>query len=472
MIFSPEEGECETGRGGAGVLAIMPVMYPEMGQTLIWHSLSLTQRARARRWAMASVLLLYTALAACDPGTKPGDRIELVLWKNQAGREEDAQTTAQIDQFNAKQSRWRIVPQFLPQGGYDQSIVAASLAGRMPCILAVDSPMVASYAWAGHIRPLDGYVATGTLAAVSPSAVGHYAGRIYAAGQFDAALAIFTRRSILAQMRMRIPTLDHPWSGEEFQTLLERLKASGIYRYPLDLGTRDDKASWWTYAFSPILQSFGGDLIDRRSMTSAQGALNGEAAQRFGNWFQALFAKGLVNRQEPDENAFVRGRAALVYTGDWAAPAYRTYAGADLLVLPPPDFGHGVVIGGGSWQWAISKACSHPEGAGAFIDFMLQDRQVAAMSDATGNVPVTEGGASASRDFGPRGNSRMFFDLMRRFARPRPATPAFSVVANAYTFAMRDIMDGKDVQDAFDDAVDDIDQTIADHHAYRTGGHP
>jgi multiple sugar transport system substrate-binding protein len=35
---------------------------------------------------------------------------------------------------------------------------------------------------------------------------------------------------------------------------------------------------------------------------------------------------------------------------------------------------------------------------------------------------------------------------------------------------MRDIMDGKDVHDALDDATDDIDGTIADHHGYATAG--
>lgn len=405
-------------------------------------------------------------LCGCGPAPRQDGRIDLILWKNLAGLDEEAATSALIDRFNAVQTRWRVVAQSLPQGGYDQSIVAASLAGRMPCVVAVDNPMVASYAWAGHLRPLDGEVPAPLIAAVSPAAVGRYAGKVYAVGQFDAALALFTRRSILARMQTRIPTLDRPWSGAEFQTLLERLKAGGQYRYPLDLSTRDDKASWWTYAFSPILQSFGGDLIDRRTGATAEGVLNGAAALRFGTWFQMLFAKGLVDRSEPDDNAFIKGRAAIAYNGNWSAPEFQRHVGNDLLVLPPPDFGHGVVIGGGSWQWAISRTCAHPDGAGAFIAFMLQDAQIAAMSDATGNVPVTEAAAAMSRDFGPRGKSRVFFDLMRRFARPRPATPGFSTVANAFTTALRDIMDGKDVHDALDDGTDDIDRTIADNHGY------
>lgn len=412
---------------------------------------------------------IVSALTGCGRPEPSHKAIDLVLWKNQAGLDEEAASQALVNRFNASQSKWRVVAQSLPQGGYNQSIVAASLAGRMPCVMAVDSPMVASYAWAGHLRPLKAFVPDSTIDDISPSAVGRYDGTVYALGQFDAALAIFTKRSILESTHTRVPTLDHPWTLDEFQTLLERLKASGQYRYPLDLATRDDKASWWTYAFSPMLQSFGGDLIDRGSMRRADGTLNGADAQRFGRWFQTLFAKGLVARAEPDENAFVKGRAAVVYTGGWWAPEYRKYAGDDLLILPPPDFGHGVVIGGGSWQWAISQTCPHPEGAGAFIQFLLKPEQMAAMSDASGGIPTTEAGAAASRDFGKGGQSRIFFDLMRRFAKPRPASPAFPVISNAFTASMRDIMDGGDVADSLDDAADDIDTTIADSHGYKIG---
>jgi multiple sugar transport system substrate-binding protein len=107
--------------------------------------------------------LLCGLLASCGQSVSRSDRIDLVLWKNQAGLDEEAETKVLIDRFNAGQHTWRVTAQSLPQGGYDQSIVAASLAGRMPCILAVDSPMVASYAWAGHLRPLDDRVSPSLL---------------------------------------------------------------------------------------------------------------------------------------------------------------------------------------------------------------------------------------------------------------------------------------------------------------------
>ncbi|MEL6662432.1 MAG: extracellular solute-binding protein [Pseudomonadota bacterium] len=412
----------------------------------------------------ASMMML--TVSACGGGASDDGREVLTLWKHQAGEVEEAANAAAMARFNASQDQYRIESQSLPQGAYSQSIMAASLAGRLPCLLTVDHPMVSSFVWAGHLQPIEPLVEADTLDGVSSAAVGRYNGEVYSAGQFDAALAIFTRRSTLERVGARIPTLDAPWSRDEFDEILNDLKATGNFAYPLDLQTRDVKADWWTYAFSPLLQSFGGDLINRASMTRAEGVLNGPEAIAFGRWFQSLFEEGLVNRFEPDERAFTSGRAAITYTGNWWTPAYAEAFGEDLLILPPPDFGHGAVIGGGSWQWAISSTCENSQGAAAFIDFLMTPEEIAAMSEAAGMIPVTEEAASLTTRFNEDGEWRVFFELMQRFAKERPESPAFATISNAYLRAMQDIMNGKDVRDALDDAVDDIEQVIEDNDGY------
>lgn len=419
-------------------------------------------RSMSRRM-VASLLAL--AVSACAPETG-NDRTVLTLWKHQAGEVEEAAGRDAIARFNASQDRVHIRAQSIPQGAYSQSITAASLSGRLPCLMTVDHPMVSSFVWAGHLRPIDDLLPAAALQDVSPAALGRYEGHVYSVGQFDAALAIFARRSDLQAVGARIPTLDRPWSRSEFDALLADFQATGRFAYPLDLQTRDVKADWWTYAFSPMLQSFGGDLIDRQSMTRAEGVLNGPAAIAFATWFQQLFVKGYVNRQEPDEGAFQKRRAALAYTGNWWTTDYQAAFGDDLLILPPPDFGHGVVIGGGSWQWAISSTCEHPRAAAEFIAFLMSPEEIAAMSEAASMIPVTDAAAALTKDYRDGGERRIFYDMMRRFAVGRPASPAFATLSNAWLRALRDIMNGKDVRDALDDAVDDVEQVIADNGAY------
>src|SRR5687767_15335853 len=45
-----------------------------------------------------------------------------------------------------------------------------------------------------------------------------------------------------------------------------------------------------------------------------------------------------------------KGRVALSWTGHWKYPSYRAALGRDLILLPLPDFGHGVKTGMGSWR--------------------------------------------------------------------------------------------------------------------------
>ena len=412
-------------------------------------------------------LLLAAAVAGCAQDAEQSDETTLRIWRHQVGTEEDLANQALIARFDRAHPNIEVTAQSIPQGSYPQSVMAAAMAGGLPCILTVDAPMVPSFVWAGHIRPLDTLLPAETFEGIAPTALGRFDGHIYSVGQFDAALAIYARRSALESVGARIPTIETPWTGEEFVALLAALKEAGAYDVPLDLGTQEPNPNWWTYAYSPMLQSFGGDLIDRETMRSADGAINGPEALAFARWFRSLFARGLARRQEPDDQALLQGRAALLYSGNWRAPELEEEFGDDLLILPPPDFGTGPVIGSGSWQWAVSSGCEHPEAAAAFIAHLTSTAEIAAMAEAAGMVPVTEAAAARTRHFREGGKWRVFYDLSRAFARERPTTPAFTTISNSFYRAARDIAEGVNPRDRLDDAADDIDRTLADNDFYR-----
>ncbi len=414
------------------------------------------------------VLILFSLFGCADTSDKAGTNTTITVWRHQAAPAEENASRAALARFDATHPEWHIKVQSIPQGAYTESLMAASMAGSLPCVLTVDQPMIPSFVWAGHLLPLDGLLPQALTSKMSPIALGRYDGELYGVGQFDGALAVYARRSALDAVGARIPTLDTPWSKEEFEALLEALKEDG-YAYPLDIGARDLKADWWTYAFSPLLQSFGGDLIDRTNYQQADGYLNGPDAIAFAKWFHSLFERGFVNRQEPDERGFQKGRNALSYNGNWWAADYAAAVGEDLIILPPPDLGNGPVIGGGSWQWAISATCEHPQEAAALLSFLISTEEIVAMANAASMVPVTADAAAQSDNFSEDGDWRVFYDLMSRYAKERPTTPAFTTISNAFFKAMRDIMNSADPRDRLDDAVDDIEQVIEDNDGYHLG---
>lgn len=415
-----------------------------------------------------SAIVLALAIAAALAGPA-GAQTQLSLWYHGAGsaNAEEQLVNDLVDAFNASQSDWEVVLETFPQLAYNDAVGAAALAGELPDILDVDGPVMPNWAWAGYMQPLG--IDEATLAAYLPGTIGRWNGEVYSVGLWDAAVAMTTRRSTLEKYGIRAPTLDAPWTRDEFDAALRTIKASGDFEYPLDLGMAW-KGEWYPYAFSPFLQSFGGDLIDRDSYATAEDVLNGDAAIAFGDWWQGLFEEGLVPGASQDaasrETGLLDGAYAIAWNGNWAARPVVEKFGDDALFLPAPDFGEGGVIGAASWQFGVSATSRHPEGARAFIEFALQDRWFAAFSDGTGLIPPTASAAADTQFYAPGQPLEVFYALSEAQALVRPVTPGYIVQAKVFEKALADIANGADVADTLDAAVDEINDDIQRNGGY------
>lgn len=412
---------------------------------------------------LAASLAIGTALT----GTALA-QTELTMWYHGAGSTVERELiTGVIDDFNNSQSDWKVSLQLFPQIAYNDSVVAAAVAGNLPDILDVDGPVMPNWAWAGYMQPLQ--LSEGALDGFLPGTIGEYNGELYSVGLWDAAVAMYARKSVLEKFDIRIPTLEEPWTREEFDGILETLKASGEFEYPLNLGMAD-QGEWYPYAFGPFLWSFGGDLVDRTSYETAEGALNGDAAIEFGEWWQSLFTNDYVPGTSQDmashETGFIDGDYAMQWNGNWVAVNTLEALGDDLLLLPAPDFGNGPKIGGASWQFGVSSTSAHPEGASAFIEFAMQPQYLAAFSDGIGLIPATAEAAALTENYSAGGPLEVFYGLSEAQATLRPVTPGYVFQALEFRKALSDIANGADVVDALDAATDAINDDISRNNNY------
>jgi len=303
--------------------------------------------------------------------------------------------------------------------------------------------------------------------------IGKWEDEVYAVGLWEAAIGMYALKSVLDEYEIRIPTLAEPWTMEEFDSALETLQASGQFDYAIDLGMAWT-GEWYPYAFSPFLQSFGGDIIDRSTLTTAEGALNGPEAIAFGEWWQSLFTRGLAPGTTQDaadrDTGFIEGRYALMWNGNWAGATALEPFGEDLLILPAPDFGNGGRIGAGSWQFGVSADSKNKEGATQFIEFMMQDNYLAAFSDGINNIPSTPTAAAVSKNFSSGAPFEIFFDYSAEQATLRPPTPAYLTAALVFEKALADIANGADVVDTLDNATDEINADIEANGGYGFDG--
>lgn len=425
----------------------------------------------ARAWW--GLLLAALALAGCggEPGeAAPGVRLE--AWFH-AGRQTERRVIKdQVARFNAANPDVRIDLTLIPEGSYNAQVQAAALAGELPDLLELDGPYLYQYVWQGHLRPLGPHLPAAVAAELLPSVRGQgtYRGRLYSVGVFDSGLALYARRSRLRAIGVRIP--DDParaWTWSEFAWILARLAERDADGAVLDLHL-NYRGEWYPYAFGPVLWSAGAGFLARPGYDRASGTLDGARAvfalTRIQNWIE----RGYVD-PNLDDAAFTEGRVALAWGGHWNYPRYKAAVGDDLALVPLPDFGEGARTAQGSWSWALTRRCDHPEAAGRFLAFLLQPEEVLAMTRANGAVPGTLPALKQSQRYGPGGPLRLFAEQLRSgVAVPRPKTPAYPVVSAVFQEAFRDIRHGMPVAKVLKQAAREIDADIRANEGYRFPG--
>ena len=250
-------------------------------------------------------------------------RVSLHVWGH-SGRESERLTLqSQVDRFNNSRSGVFVELTLLPEGSYNSQVQAAALAGELPDVLEFDGPFLYNYVWQGHLVPLDNLVSGKTRESLLPSIIrqGTYAGHLWSLGMYDSGLSLFANRRKLLAANARIPSgVEDGWSAEEFCSVLAGLAAIDADGAVLDLKL-NYAGEWYTYAFSPAIQSAGGDLIDRTDYRSARGQLDCPAAINAMTYLQNWIRRDRYVDPNLDDNAFVSGRVAISWVGHWGIQA-------------------------------------------------------------------------------------------------------------------------------------------------------
>ncbi|MEW8508150.1 MAG: extracellular solute-binding protein [Candidatus Thiodiazotropha sp.] len=423
-------------------------------------------------WFLSVSLILTILIGGCGKGTETtANHNKLSVWAHAGQESERALLQQQIARFNQAHADTQIVLTLIPEGSYNAQIQAAAVAGELPDLIELDGPFLSAYAWQGHLQPLDRLLDDKLVADLLPSIIaqGSYNDSLWAVGVFDSGLGLYADRSKLKRAELRIPTLQQPWSLAEFENALEKLALEDPDGQVLDLKL-NYAGEWYTYGLSPLLQSAGGDLIDRTHMRSADGVLNGPQSTtvltRLQEWIKD-------NRIDPniDDAAFSNRRVALALGGHWNYQQYRSSLGDDLLLLPLPDFGTGSTTGMGSWCWAITAHAGRPELAAEFIAFLLTTEEVLAMANANSAVPATHSAIEVSSLYRPGGPLHLFYaQLANGHGIPRPRTPAYPVISAEFQRIIDRVRSGGEVAAALNSAVKKIDREIADNRGYPSPG--
>ncbi|MFI7500177.1 extracellular solute-binding protein [Streptomyces sp. NPDC049687] len=439
---------------------------------------------RHRRTACTGVALVLplATLAACGSGSGTDASAEagsgkgtISVWAHQGQKSEDTALQNAVKSFNSSQARIKVELKLIPGNDYTKTITATD-ASKLPDVMEFDGPTMANFVYNKKLAAMDDYVSSKTMANATDASKsqGEIDGKHYGLGMYDSGLGIYGNKKLLDAAGVKYPTsLSDDWTADQFTAALGALKAKDSDGKPLDLQENNGYATeWGTYGFAPIVWSAGGSLLKDGK---AEGALDTPAVVSAMKTFQSW--KTYVD-PNTDGNAFAKGRVALSWVGHWMYPAYSKALGSDLVVLPLPDFGNGPKTGQGSWAWGIGANSKNAKAAGAFLDFLLNDANVTAMTTANGAPPATRTALAASPLYKQGGPLQLFAEQLAKpcgdsditkscVAVTRPVTAGYPTVTAKFSDALNAVYGGDDPKSALEKAARGIDQDFSDNAGYQ-----
>ena len=377
---------------------------------------------------------------------------------------------------------------------YETAITSAAAAGEMPDLVDMDGPTLYPFAFNGLLRPITSCAERGEAGHLPAARSSSRAPTTASSTRWAASNPAWASGPTSPCSRTsgaRIPTgIDDAWTAEEFDQILRDLQAAGYgANGPLDIKWHYGAGEWRAYGFAPMIQSAGGDLIDRSTMKSAGGVINGPETVGAMTQFQTWVKDGLVDLIAEDDNNFTVGpdgaansgdETPLSWVGHWMYSLYCENLGDDLILLPLPDFGNGSKGGMGSWNWAVSSGADGIPNSGdevdldavwAFIDYATRPESIERFVNGYGAVPPTKD-LTDFPGFQEGGTEALYIDylenahsdpsLKQAGSMARPATAAYLFIRDRFSEAFADIVAGADVQSTLDNIVTLIDQEIED----------
>ncbi|OWO94864.1 ABC transporter substrate-binding protein [Rhizobium esperanzae] len=362
---------------------------------------------------------------------------------------------------------------YAPHDAYNEKFSAAVMAKQLPDVMELDAPFLANYVWSGYLQPIKPLIDKDLLDDMTESniAQGTYPvdKDLYAIGLTDSSVVLYGNKKYLEAIGARIPkSVDDAWTREEFESYLEKLSKLDGVKWPIDtFRGYGIKTEWITYAYGPILQSAGCDLIDRKAWKS-EGTLDSDACVDALAMMQKWVKNGWVVPQSAGTNQFFAegNPAALALGGHWVYAEAAATMKDNIVVLPLPKFGAKGASPNGTWIWAITKTSKHPDVAAKFISFLLKDKEYRAYVSSQSGYPGLKSFAAESPLYANGGPMAIAFEQASKTAVARPPHPAYPTITSAFMQAIDEAFNGGDPKEALTTAAKKIDQDIEDNDGY------
>jgi multiple sugar transport system substrate-binding protein len=356
------------------------------------------RKTRAALLALtAAGALALTSCAGGDSGAMPegdggeaddGGNVEIrFAWWGSDTRHETTQEI--IDLFEEKNPGITVVPDFTDWSGYWDKLATTVAGGDTPDVMTQEERYLSDYATRGVVADLNDLGVDTSEIPEDVVATGEIDGKLYGIATGVNAYALIADPEIFAQAGVEMPD-DQTWTWEDYVEIAGEVSAGagdGVW------GTQD-------YGFNEA----GLNVLARQkgeALYNADGTL-GVSPETVAQFFQ-LSLDLMANDGQPDasrsveyENAGPEGSLLGTNTGAmgvwWSNQlgALSAASGHDLELLRLPGESQYERTGmyfKSAMYYSVSATTEHPEEAAKFVDFLVNDPEVAALQLTDRGLP-------------------------------------------------------------------------------------
>ncbi|WSB94018.1 sugar ABC transporter substrate-binding protein [Streptomyces cellulosae] len=329
---------------------------------------------------LAGVLALTLLLAGCSSEPTRDDGRVTLRFQSLAWQQESVEATKElVDEWNALHPEIQVE---YVQGSWDSvhdQLLTSFEGGEAPDIVHDASDDLADFAYGGHLADLTDLLPerlTSDIPALSWESV-TFGDGVYGVPFLQESRVLIADAVRLKESGVRIPTPEHPWSWAEFRQVAKELSGDG--RYGVAWPLKEPVSATLNLSLSA-----GGRLFHRGA--------DGKVTVRFEDGDEVV-PRTISEQVSADHSAspttlgsggsdtlpgLFAGKYAMVPLGF----SYRQQIvqqapkGFRWQVLPAPAGAGGLAQGVSPQTLSVAEDCPHKEEAVAFLDFLLQPRNM------------------------------------------------------------------------------------------------
>ena len=285
---------------------------------------------------------------------------QVKFWHYMSMDKEGAQVQKIVDEYNASQSRVKVIAQYIPRDELMKQYTIGAVSSDLPDVGCVDNPDNVSYASMGVFDDITDLFKAWDEAKFldGPLSSCKFEGKLYGIPWGSNCLGLFYDEDVLKEANVSVPTT---WS--ELTAVCKKL-THGTQKGLAFSAVANEEG---TFQFMPFLLSAGGSA-DNLASTNSIKALN---------YFSSLVKSGYVSRecinwtQADVEKQFASGSAAMMINGPWNIDGVKKDAPKkkwNVAKVPKADNGSYASVLGGE-NLVICKG-AHKNAAWDFIKFI------------------------------------------------------------------------------------------------------